>query len=535
MSNLMRYRVDALIFGSFCLLYFATSSLNLTVAHDSVHYLANIISGSPNLHPHHLLYEPLSFLWVKVSSLATSEYSVQVSSLNSFFGAGLVLVVFKILRQRLCVSGANSLLGAALLGVSFGVWFYSVTVEVYIIPAFLLASAAYVLLLEKITIRDMVVVGVLHGLAMLFHQVHFLFGFVALARLFFAGGGFKVRAGLLSSYAVVASSIVLLGYFLAVAYLEIDSKEAFYRWFFGYANNGQYWHDPFLISTYVKAVIGFARAFVGGQFLFAIPAFQDLLGQNFSGQNLVDEFFLVRNLGVWEACLLFFVFVTIPFVIVLSGVFCLMQARQARGTDIAGANVLYPLIVWFGVYALFFLFWEPHNPEFWITQVVCFVLIYCWFLERRITINKARYVLMVLVSLVGVVNFFGTILPCKDRENDFYTVVVDGFVNKYDPSETVAVIGDWWPLEYFLKLRGINRVVSSVREFDEGVTMHDAIDQLLIDDDNIIEIVFFAGLSDKVSGKSDVWQQRYRAYLDEFFDVYRDRLTHENGYVVIRR
>ena len=94
--------VDALPFFIFALVYLSTISKNLSIAHDSPGYLAEIISA-PNYHTHHLLYEPVSAAWywlLRHLGIAGSPISTEIS-LNSIGGAAITQLVYWLARVRL--------------------------------------------------------------------------------------------------------------------------------------------------------------------------------------------------------------------------------------------------------------------------------------------------------------------------------------------------------------------------------------------------------------------------------------------------
>ena len=151
------------------LLYLLTLSRNSSASHDSIRYINRIDAGTWYFHPHHLLYEPTALVWLKLCRLlgASADSSLIVSSLNSFFGAGIVALVFSLLRRSFGHSVTTALSTTALVGVSFGVWFYSVCVEVYVIALFFSMVALSYLLKRPLSRRGIIGLGLLHGLVVL--------------------------------------------------------------------------------------------------------------------------------------------------------------------------------------------------------------------------------------------------------------------------------------------------------------------------------------------------------------------------------
>ncbi len=129
-------------------LYAATLAQNFALAHDSVSYLIEIERGAVDglFHPHHLLYNALAALWLgglRALGLG-ADGGLLVALLNAIFGAAGIAVVYAFLRRRAALPLGLALAATALVACSFGYWFYSVSVEVYLIPLFFLLAALYV-------------------------------------------------------------------------------------------------------------------------------------------------------------------------------------------------------------------------------------------------------------------------------------------------------------------------------------------------------------------------------------------------------
>lgn len=460
--------ISYLPFLIFMVLYYGSTSNNLSVAHDSVGYFSDIARGVPDYHPHHLLYEPFSSLWLNLFSRLFSDNLQIVISINSIFGALIVQVTFMLMRRRLDLSISTSFLGAATVGLTFGYWFYSVTVEVYIIPIFFLVLSLHILSKEKISRATFFGVGVLHGFAMLFHQVHFLFLVVVFVRLLSCKESFNVKFGYFLIYSSIATLLVVGTYgYVAVLMLKLQTVQGVMDWFFGYAHNNQYWHSPLNAGTYFKAVVGFGRAVVGGHFLFGMSELSGLLLSAFPGQGLDDEKFLVRNVptgvlyGLTVASVLLGVSVSVPFLLKKS---VRIQERFSKNNRV----VLMCVFAWLATYSLFFLFWEPHNPEFWIPQVFCVVVIYTYLVESRHKAMLAGVFLSISSLLLASINLIGSILPCKFKENDYYAVSVEPITTQFDSRTTLVIIGDWWPIQSFFRLNGFGHVISTTQLFESG-------------------------------------------------------------------
>jgi hypothetical protein len=125
------------------------------------------------------------------------------------------------------------------------------------------------------------------------------------------------------------------------------------------------------------------------------------------------------------------------------------------------------LVVWAGVYTLFFLLWEPSNLEFWIPQVTCLWLITAALSAPRTALAGATVgaaagsapgpvpapvpadegrraqrwatVLGAGALLIGVANLAGSIMPAIDAANDVYAVRYRGLGMLVGEGDAVVV------------------------------------------------------------------------------------------------
>ena len=424
-------------------LFASTLSANLAIAHDSLGYLRIIETNGPGglFHPHHLLYNVAAALWlsfVRALGIGGSSFAV-VSILNAVFGALAAGLVFVILRQRGHVGRALSLAGTALVVGSFGFWFYSVCVEVYIIPLFFLLAALYVLTAPALTPQKLAAVGALHGLAMVFHQAHVLFGLVVLAALWVRrenlGGRMASGLGL---YLGVGTLVVVVSYGIALATLGLTSPEEAWLWFTQYAHQTDYW-NPAAASTVAKAGVGFTRSFVGMHFAFALEPVQALMQRAFPDKFLSDEVFLVQDLSAPVAYVLLTLSAAVGVMIVGAFALGLRHVRALTSEQTALAQMV---AAWLVVYTLFFFFWEPHNVEFWIPQSVCVwvLVVLFWSTGSERDGKRTAAFFAGLAVILMAVNYFGTVRFAQDPDRDIYRYAVQPLAEVTRPGD-VLVLG----------------------------------------------------------------------------------------------
>ena len=410
--------------------YALTLSSVPALTHDSLTYLQAIESGGDALwHPHHLLYNAIGAGWLRTFRAfgVTADALKVVALANAAFGATSAALCYALLRRRARLPRGLAVIGTLGASLSFGVWFYSVSVEVYLLPLALLLGATYVLMAPRLTGRHLLLVGVLHGLAVLSHQVHVLYAVVVIAVVLGRRhelGADAVRRGLVR-WAAALTGLVAAGYALVLAIVVRPSTlgEAA-SWLTRYADDDTYWLPPGP-ATLPSAAFGAARAVVGGHFVFRLGAVRDGIHDAFPERSLTDETFLVRNLAPVAAVAL--VVVALVAGALLAGVL-VRGYRDRRQQPEAVGRLARALVAWMVAYTGFFLVWEPSNLEFWIPQVTAAWLLAAAScaapLEGGTTAIRARArrgtLLGVAAVMVGAANLVGSILPAVDAANDAY-------------------------------------------------------------------------------------------------------------------
>ena len=456
----MRYAAEPLaVFLAAFALYAATPSANLGAAHDGVVYLAAIEAGRDPFHPHHLLYQPAAMLWLDAWRRlgVDADGARVVGLLGSLFGALAVAAFFAVLRRRLGLELGRALAGAALAATSFGLWFYSVTVEVYTVPLVFLVGAFYALAAPRPGPRAFAAAGLLHGLAVLFHQSHLLFAGVSLAAAWLARRDSGAPTGrLVAAYVAALVPTAALPYALVVVgEVRPTSVTEAWRWLTLYAHHSpSFWRPPDL-ATPARVAAGLGRAFVGGHFAFALPAARELAAHFLDGHWLADEAFLVRDMGVGTArALLALAAAFAAAVAILTARAASWRPRGAIGVPGPGRTVLVLAVAWIVPYGAFFAVWQPTNVEFWIAPSLAlwlFVLAVWARAERgrsRPVVGMAGMGALALV-LLGV-NYAGSIRLLADPANDYYRAVTAPLAAEAAPGDLI-VIGREWILAAYLE------------------------------------------------------------------------------------
>ena len=303
----------------------------------------------------------------------------RVEALNALFGGVAIGLVWALLRHRAWVAPGVAPAATAGAATSFGVWFYSVSVEVYVPPLTLLLATLLILTTPWLTLPAMAAVGVLNWLAVLAHQSNVLFAAVVvvvavhridwrsradparrLRRHRHGCGGRRLRGG------------------------AVPRRSA------GLARRGHGLVHP--LRPGVRRPAHTPRAWpalVGFSLFLALRSLRLPLrrcprpgrGPAFPGKSLDDEIFLVRHLSPAGAALL---------VAARGGWSDAGSLGAGRGLLAGARNRPEPALrlarspgAWIIVYTCFFVVWEPTNVEFWIPQVTALWMLAAVLVEGR--------------------------------------------------------------------------------------------------------------------------------------------------------
>ncbi|MFP4440380.1 MAG: hypothetical protein ACLFVO_24355 [Chloroflexaceae bacterium] len=288
---------------------------------DALSYIRDVDERSGFFfHPHHLLYSPTGWLfwqgWRWLGYVGNSEVPLQV--LNSLVGVGCGVGLYALLL-RLTQRWWAAATAAGLLLANFGMWYFSVEVEVYTLAlAWLLATLA--LLIQQVYAPQPAtapLIGLTMGMAALYHQANGLLVPIVCGALLLTTASWRTRLRRLLQTGVVAGGVVALGYALAgFGYYGYRSLGEQYRWMFFYAQTG-WWGQPT----------------------------QDRLTDLLTGLNHTIS--MQQGWWFWLAIA----------ALLLPGLPALVR-RMPRLVALC--------LGWLVVYGSFFAWWEGENIEFWI-------------------------------------------------------------------------------------------------------------------------------------------------------------------------
>jgi hypothetical protein len=441
----MRKLIDSPIsvFVIFLVIYLLTLTSNFTAPHDSMAYLNMLKTGEGLWHPHHLLYHVASLEWLKFWKLifpSVEDYRI-VESFSSAWGAAVLAFVFVFFRRRFNQPPVGAWLCTAVVGFSYGIWFYSANVEVYMPSLFFTVWTLYYLTEREWSSKQVWRIGIVHSLAILFHQMNVLLIPIVLYKIFTQRKNIYVFK---SMFWYGLAGLVLVGgaYFLGGWVAEGNNNVAdWITWMRGYTETNDYWR-PLTWKTPILAGLGFLRTIIGGQFFFNVGNMQTSMDSFLKVHALQDEVFLVRSLTpgvVWMAVILSVLLAVLMLLLLVQFIARFKEHRRNWG------HIIVPLLLYVAVYSAYFFFWMPEILEFWFGQCII-----CWWLllGTRPGGRPLNIMAGIIALLLFVINYITSIKPMQDINNDIGYARIQKVRQTATPDDLVVVENPWLLREF---------------------------------------------------------------------------------------
>lgn len=438
------------VFVLFFVFFLLTLANNFSAPHDAIDYLNEIETGKDLFNPHHVLYHIIAYWLFNILKpvFAHTPPHYLIEAMDAVWGTLILVTFFNFLQYRFKYDRLTAFIATCLPAFSFGMWFYSTNIEVYMPPLFFLLLALYILTDEPLTKKKLYLAITFHVLAILFHQVNILFTPIILFKIWQHRKDFSPGPVLLR-YALLGGGIVLLTYAVIGRFvLGHKTIDEIVYWMKGYTNQSTYWF-PVSLSTLFNAVVGLTHAFIGAHFLFRVPFIEDAINKKFYYHNLTDELFLVQDVSHQTAWIL----------LILSGVLFLIVLfllvtiiRKWKVVKAQYGTVITPLLLFLVIYSIFFYFWMPENLEFWIAQSVVFWLVLAGSCRAfDLPFNSSRRTIFgAMAILLLAINYYGSIKWLRNFKYDlFYAKVVP--VKDIATKKDVILLEDPWIIESYLQ------------------------------------------------------------------------------------
>ena len=162
---------------------------------------------------------------------------------NALTGALGVAVLWMLLRY-VGLSRIYAAAGCGLVAFSYGYWWYSVEVEVYILSTFFLICCLFLAYRAAVkpSWKVFAILGAAHGLAILAHQTNLLFAIVTLAALLLSLRTLSwIRvAGCGLAHTGAGIIAVVVPYLLVIFYLGLKTPNEIYLWLTTYVQSDKW-------------------------------------------------------------------------------------------------------------------------------------------------------------------------------------------------------------------------------------------------------------------------------------------------------
>ncbi|MEJ5244288.1 MAG: hypothetical protein WHV28_01100 [Bacteroidota bacterium] len=471
------------VYSVFLAIYLLTLSKNQAIAHDGIIYAARAKEGVWVFHPHHLLYHVFTLLVIKGIHIfiPSCEVYLILSGINSAFGAALVTLFCLILIERYDFKRIQAISASFLVAFSYGIWYYSTCVEVYIIPLFFAVLSLYYFLKNP---DDYFKISLFAALATLFHQTYVFLLFVYLISFLFS----RKKTSIILKFGIYFLLLVGIPYVLVLIFdYKVKSiSEAYYELTF-YAHKLPYFWSKLGFSIILNDLIGFARVITSIHLILGLDFVQNIISNYFSSNSFKEEYYLIRNASNWE------IYFALILLFTLCTIFCYFFTISIKNFI---KNKSYKIEkVWLILFLIFFVgffsFWSSNNLEFWIS--IYFFLILFLVIFNKNNVNFKLY--LTIGILLFSYNFISTTQFVLTSDNDFYQNKINNLKLAIDKNDLLVIDNNNYMLYDYLKYNDFKNIKE--------------INQYNFDDENE---VYFIG---KMFYSDGELSQDYRKTIDE--------------------
>lgn len=426
-------------FLTYFAIFLLSISENISISHDSIFYVLGAQNNDWFFHPHHLLYHVFNQLIIIISQAIgfDPDLSYIMAAVNSFFGALMMTYIIKIFIELFKLDKTFALAASGVIAFSYGVWYYSACVEVYIIPLFFVILAYYIFFKDEGKYYH---VGLYAGLATLFHQMYVFLFIVFIIAYLFKKEKFKNILKFAVSFSIVVGvvyiSVLLFDY-------KVKSIDEAISQLTLYAHKRPEMWSHLGISIIINDIIGISRTVFSIHYLYSFESVQRVITERFPNNSFNEEVFLVRNISAGMQ-----IFLSVVLALLI-GFFVRFIYGSVKNLITNKENALYK--VWFfafvGIFGLFFTLWSSNNPEFWISIYTISVITLIKYINKS---KKELYILTSMSILLIAYNLFSTILFTKDINNDYYLEKIHSIGSVVHPNDIIIYDESYMINDYFL-------------------------------------------------------------------------------------
>lgn len=475
----MKYKFNPdyfpILYGFFYLIfnYFHLSE-NLSLSHDSIYYLIDITDNPYILHPHHLLFFPVSsFLSKTLIFIGINSVKDSIALQSAAAGSIVLVILYYILRHNFSFTKYSSRLAVVLVSVIYGFWFYCLSIETYHLPLIFIFLSLYFITKKEIDSQSVILSAIFGGIAVLFHQLHGLFGLVVV--LYLTINGFKKNFRPILIFSVVFNIVWITGYIVAFIHLDLYSLDRITRWFFKYNYEVNSWAS--MNSSFIfKPFVGIIRSFVTIHPLFISTEMSSIVTGIFANKEFSDDAYLIRGFSGIH----FYIYAILSLITAISVISLLMIKRKVIRSEIFTNLHFRIILVFLVVYSIFFSFWDSSNLEFWIPQSILICIIASF---AAGSIRNQIYKLLIpaiWVTSLFYINYQYTISLVDDKNNSYFYVEVSDATNVL-PDSSVIIYDKEWIAKPSYQIYSDFRFIC-IKETDKNlsnINLHKSIDSII--------------------------------------------------------
>jgi hypothetical protein len=400
--------------------------------------------ASPVLfHPNHLLYSAFGYVLYSFSnSIGLHLRAITLlQCLNVFASAGAAVLMFHV-AKRLCGSTSIAVFCSFLFACGATWWKFSTDADSYILSILLLLLAVSFVLSDK---PALLLAGVCHSLAMLFHELSIFAYFPILAAIYWENrpGSMRIRRAL--AYLLGTSGSVALAYGLAYSFAGRASGRTFFQWITSFSAESQMTH------SWRQLLIGYPFSYL-----------KLLAGGKLS---LIRDYLSLPVIAALVLSLAALAF----------GIWLLLHPKQEIAFLIEKRTKTV-LWAWVLPYFIFLAWWEPASAFYKLfTWPPLVLLLGCFIAERPSWISRVKASIAFSAALAAW-NFGAFIFPHSHSSADPVLALAET-INRELPKKAIVyykvLSPDDWYLQYFapgrrwLPLPGNTRTVQQLNSSPE--------------------------------------------------------------------
>ena len=107
----------------------------------------------------------------------------------------------------------------------------------------------------------------------------------------------------------------------------------------------------------------------------------------------------------------------------------------------AARKVGFLILFWILPYFVFFTLWETHNLEFKLNVTVPIFILFIYLFSLMNQSKLKRWIMVFLVLVIGLVNFFSRVLPASRLENNRIYQMAAAIKQKTEPGSIIMIAG----------------------------------------------------------------------------------------------